>query len=284
MLGLAPQRKAPATNNEPVMKKQKPSKERELPMNSHARYLLQPVKHRLETFLSDAVKLTCTLAVVASLAHGQMSTAAASESLPKTVVPFDIAKLAEIEVLPGTGILLADLGELAPVALDLLARGVPPLGILRDLLKAGTAIKDKVAARAARAEDIARMKALEALMQKVVVALANESERQEARFEALREDNRKTHAELAAAKRQRDELQALLERAAQTNAEIAAAIQRILVKSATPPASPPPRMALSGPKQAPSEATPEQPSAQFGQTPWALDQHRRWRGETSNFQ
>lgn len=172
-----------------------------------------------------AVLTTLYILVTATIVLGAQPTPTlASEPSSKSAASFDFAKIADREIIAGTGITLKDLGEeLAPLAIDMLARGFPPLGILKDIFKSGLDIKVKIEAKAQRVEDIARVKAIDALLLKVSIAMAEESERQAVRFDMLREDNRKTHAELADAK-------ALLEKAAESNLAIAAAVKQLQAK------------------------------------------------------
>lgn len=199
-------------------------------MTMNASGLRQPALRRLAAF-SCVLRPLCVLAIAASLARVQFPPAIASEAAPTSVAAFDIVKVGEDEIIPGIGIKLSELGELAPLALDLLARGIPPIGILKDIFKAGMDLKAKIEAKAQRAEDVARMKALATLLSKVSIAMVEESERQVVRFELLRADNRKTHEELLEAKRQRDELKSLLAKAAASNDAIAIAIKQLRVKS-----------------------------------------------------
>ncbi len=195
-------------------------------MTTTATRPLQPAQSRLEAFVSRVMRPLCALTVAGSLAGAQIAPAFAADLAPSNKVTFDVAKIAEKEIITGTGITFSDLGEFAPLAIDLLARGFPPIGILKDIFKAGMDVKGKIEAKAQRAEDVARMKAVEALLFKVSIAMAEESERQAVRFEALRADNRVTHDKLEAATRERDELKALLVKAAEMNKKIAEFIEQ----------------------------------------------------------
>lgn len=199
----------------------------------HKADLLQPAFRRLELFKSRTMRGLMVLATAGSVLMAPVADAAASDVRANPSAHFDLNRIGDIEIA-GTGLKIADLGEFAPVALELLARGFPPAGILKEVLKAGMDAKAKIEARAQRAEDLARMTSIEATLLKVSLAMAAEFERQAARFEELRADNRKTHEELAEATRQRDELKAILMTVSASNAAIAAEIKKMLTYKAPP--------------------------------------------------
>lgn len=202
-------------------------------MTFRAPRTLQPAPRRLEVFSFHPMRLLCALAVAGNLASALVAPAFASDITPKPTTTIDLTKLGEIEIV--AGIKVSDLGEFAPLAIELLARGVPLLGVLKDILKAASDVKDKFETKAHRAEDAARLQAAMALLTKVAAAIAEESERQAARFRTLVADNRTTHEALTRARHQLDELKRLLQVAGAHNAAMAATLKKMQPRFVTTP-------------------------------------------------
>lgn len=185
--------------------------------------LLQPARCRLEAFLRQMPALILATSVVAA----QIAPAfAAPDAPPQSAPAVDLAKLATTEII--AGITIGDLGaELAEQALDMIGKGVPPIAIIRNLIK-------RVDARKEREADIARLDAMKGLMGKLAVALAEHSEVQQAHFEKLVADNKRTHDELEKARREIAQLRGFMYAFSRRHKDIASALQQMQRRSAPP--------------------------------------------------